>query len=111
MTDLPVPPEVHSRNLKSAVELASALLVAFEEGANAGKLPDATLADYIANQMVDRDEQIPAEIWGLLSGFGTLTLLLLDKVEELDKVLTKHATLDIYAEAADKLIARKFAPE
>ena len=93
---------VHSKNITAAVEAMSGLLEGYDHAAATGGAPDPGLIDYITKQMVVGDEQIPAGVWSLLSGFAALNHLLLARVEELDHI-PKQAMLDIYADAAKKL--------
>lgn len=107
MSNQKVPYERHSQNLKSAVEVMSAVLEAKDdvekthrEGMDMSM--DMTLTNYITTQMIGSDERIPENIWYLLSGFAALTHTLLDGIEKLSGE-PKQAYLDRCADIAEKL--------
>jgi hypothetical protein len=102
MNNQPVSPEKrHSTNLLSAVEVMSAIIEGYSGDENN---PDSSLAEYITNQMMVGEEDIPKPIWNLLGGFATLNHLLLTRVEELSHV-PKQASLGLYAGAAKTVIS------
>ncbi len=92
----------------------SALLLAYDEAAEFGTEPDSTLISYMTNQLTAGRGEIPEPIWGLLSGFGSLTYMLLDNVAQLNAELgggrpaTTQAVLDHYAEISAQVVANAF---
>lgn len=102
MEDQSVPLESHyAKDLTSAIEVMSAMIEAYESN---GDDPDATLADYITNQLAGQ-QSTPAPVWDILSGMANLTHLLLGRVEELTGV-SKQDLLDLYADAAAEMTDR-----
>lgn len=107
MSDEQAAVEEHTENLRAAIELMSALRQAYADAAATGEHPEATLMDYITSQMVGKDEEIPPKVWGLLSGFGTLTYILQDLLEDLTNE-PKQELLDRLADGSRDVIARAF---